>query len=109
MDTSAILTWPDATSNWPHRNLRPVNSALYHAEPKAREFEKPEIDKMLCMNIIEPAQSECALSIVVASEMGESLRICIDYKKRIALAVTDGRPIRRVEKCMDSLHEVCIF
>lgn len=39
-------------------DVHPINSVQYHAGPKAREFDKVEIDKMLCMSAIEPAQSE---------------------------------------------------
>lgn len=42
----------------PHMELtapdrRPINSAPYRAGPKARKFEKEEIDKTLFMNVIE--------------------------------------------------------
>lgn len=37
------------------RDLRHDNSTPYRAGLKASEFEKTEIDKMLCMNVFMPA------------------------------------------------------
>lgn len=36
----------------------PINSGPHPARPKAREFKNTEFDKILLMNVIEPAQSE---------------------------------------------------
>ena len=51
----------------------PIHSVPYRAGPKAREFEKQEIQKMLSMNVIEPAQSEWAAPIVFAPKKDGSL------------------------------------
>lgn len=45
-------------------DVYPINPAPYHAGPKARELEKAEIEKMLRMKVIEPAQSKVTMGIV---------------------------------------------
>lgn len=38
-------------------DTRPIKSAPYRAGPKGRELEKEEIEKLVSMNVKEPAQS----------------------------------------------------
>lgn len=35
-----------------------THSAPYWADPKAREFKKQEVDRMLAMNVIQPAKTK---------------------------------------------------
>lgn len=58
-------------------DVRSINSTPYHAGPKARKFEKAEIDKVLCMKVVEPVQAEWASLIVFVSKIDGSLRFCI--------------------------------
>lgn len=37
---------------------RPIHSELYRAGPKSCDLEKPDIDNMLEMNVINPVQTE---------------------------------------------------
>lgn len=39
---------------------RPIHAAPYRAGPKPQEFERSEIERMLAMTVIEPAQTEWA-------------------------------------------------
>ena len=88
---------------------RPIHSAPYRAGPKAREFEKQEIQKMLAMNVIEPAQSEWAAPIVFAPKKDGALRFCVDYRRLNAITVRDSYPIPRMDECMDSLGTAKTF
>lgn len=52
---------------------KPIHSAPYRAGPAARQLEREEIDKMLRMGVIEPAQTEWASPIVfVPKKTGHS-------------------------------------
>lgn len=50
---------------------RPIHSALYRAVPKATEFGKQEIHRMIAMDAIAPAHMELTSSIVVVPEQDE--------------------------------------
>lgn len=39
------------------QDLRPVNYAFYRAGPRAQELKEMEIDRMLLINVIQPAYS----------------------------------------------------
>lgn len=86
-----------------------INSALYGSGPSAREFENEEIDKMLSMNDIGPAQSEWSSSIVFAPRKDGWLRYCIYYRKWSSVTFKDGNPIPRVDDRFDPLGETGII
>lgn len=58
------------------RTGNPVYSAPYKTEPKTREFEKSETDRIPDMKVTEPAETEWAASIVFAPNNDGSLRFC---------------------------------
>lgn len=64
---------------------------------------------MLCMNYIEPTQSDWASPSVFAQEMDELIRFSIEYRKLNAVTVKDTYQISRMEKCLDLLDEAQIF
>lgn len=66
--------------------VRPIKSTAYSG-PKAREFEKGEIDKTLRMSVIEPAQPEWASPIVFERNENDLLRFCIDYRSLNAVTI----------------------
>ena len=88
---------------------RPSYSAPYRAGPKARDFEKSEIDKMLKAGVIEPAKTEWAAPIVFAPKKDGSLRFCVDYRRLNAETVRDSYPIPRMDECIDSLGDAQLF
>lgn len=57
---------------------KPIRCTAYFPGPKARNFQKFETDEMLSMNVIEPAQTKWAPSIIVSSKQDGSLRFCVD-------------------------------
>lgn len=81
----------------------PISSVSHHAEPKAREFEKSEIDKMLRINIIEPAKLEWTLSIIFSQICTKSQRFCIHYRELSPMAVKDTYPITPLDECFGKL------
>lgn len=66
---------------------RPIYSALYRADPKAREFEKQEMERILHMNVIKPAQTEWATPIMYLPRNDGPLRFWITYRKLNAVKI----------------------
>lgn len=71
-------------------DLCPISSAAHGAGPKARKFEKAEVDKKLCIHVIDPTQSEKASPIELAPKTGRSIQLCIDYRKQSAVKVKEA-------------------
>lgn len=90
-------------------NARPIHSVPYRAGPVARTFEKTEIDRLLRMDVIEPAQTEWASPIVFAPKKDGSLRFSVEYRKLNTVNVRDSYPIPRMDECIDSLGQATIF
>lgn len=87
------------------QEIFPIKTASYWAEPKEREFRKTEIDKMLCMNVIEPPQIEWASPIVSAPKKDGVVSFCIDYRKLIAVTVKETFAKMRLDKRLDKLDK----
>lgn len=51
------------------------------AGPKAREFEKAEINYIVAMKVIKTVQAEWATPIFFALKKDISLRLCVDHRK----------------------------
>lgn len=67
------------------------------------------MDKMLCMEVVEPLQSEWASLIVLAPKKDGLLRFYVDYKKLNAVTVMEAYPIPQMDECLGSLSEARIF
>lgn len=92
---------------WITLDLRHINAASYRAEPKARELEKTEIDKMLGVNDIELAEAKWAAPIVLALK-DRSLGIYMNYKKLKIMTLKDAYPIWPLDEFLDSVGEALI-
>lgn len=72
---------------------RSICSAPCRAIPPALEFEKPGIDNMLAMDVIEPVRQEWAKPILFAPKKYFTLWFCVDYCQLNIVAVLDSHPI----------------
>lgn len=88
---------------------RPIHSAPYRFDKKAREFEKPETDRMLSMDVIESGQTEWTLLIVLVPKKDGIIRFCVDYRKLNAVMTCNSCPIPCMDKCIDLLDETTIL
>jgi hypothetical protein len=88
---------------------RPIHSFPYRVEPRAREIEKQEIDKMFRQGVIKPAMCEWASPIVMVPKPDVSPRFFVDYRKLIAIAVPYTYPLPRMDECIDSLEDSVTF
>ena len=87
----------------------PVHLQPYRAGPKAREFEHDEVQRMLTDSVVEPAKSEWAAPVVIASKKDGTLRFCIDYRKLNDLTIKDSYPLPRIDECLDTLGHAKVF
>jgi len=88
---------------------RPIASAPYRAGPKAPRAESAEVERMLRMGAIEPAQSAWDSPVVLVPKPDGTLRFCVDYRKLNAVTVRDTYPLPRMDECIDSLRDANIF
>ncbi len=90
-------------------DLVPVAKAChtmpYRTGQEAREIIKFEVDRMLKMKVIEPAQSEWASPVVLVPKADGSRRFCVDYRRLNKLTIRDSYPLPRMDECIDSLGE----
>lgn len=70
---------------------------------------KTKITEMFEDNIGEPAQTECAFSIEFASKNDGNLKLCVDYRRLIALPERDLYLIFQMDRNIDSLGETTSF
>ena len=91
------------------RDSRPIYQQPYRAGPKARDFEKEEVDRMLAAGVIEPSSADWASPVVFVPKKYGTLRFCVDYMKLNAVTRRDSYPLPRMDECIDSLGEATIF
>lgn len=90
-------------------DIHPIIYVSYHPGPRAPELKKDEIDKMICINKVEPLQLEWALQITSFPKMAGLLQLCIDYKMLIAVTIKEAYPILRMNDWLDLLGEERLF
>lgn len=83
-------------------NHRLEKCASYRVRPEARQFQEAEINEMLKMKVIKPAETEWATPIVFAAKKDGSLRFSVDYSKLNAIIICDSSPILQMDQCIDS-------
>lgn len=86
-------------------DVNPIHSALYRVGPKARQFEKNEIDKMFSERVVEAAQSEWAAPIVFEQKKYGSLHFCVDYRNLNAVNRRDVYQISCIDECISLLRK----
>lgn len=60
-------------------NTCPIHSASYRAGPTARDFERSEVNNMLAIKVIQPAQTEWEPPVVFVSKKDGTLCSWVDY------------------------------
>jgi hypothetical protein len=80
---------------------KPVHAQPCLAGSRAWVAEKPEIDRMLAQQVIEPATFEWASPIVLVPKPDGALRFCVDYRRLNMIPVPDTYPLPRMDECID--------
>ncbi|GFX70360.1 hypothetical protein TNCV_968321 [Trichonephila clavipes] len=71
----------------------PVSTAPYRLSPNRKEHLRKEIDNLLAHNIIEECESPYAAPVVLVPKSNGTVRLCIDYRKLIAITIPDKYPL----------------
>lgn len=87
------------------QDVRLVNSASYRAGPETRKIEMIKIDKMLHMNVREPAHCEWSSLTLFAPKKDGSLHFCIDYRKLNAVNFKEACAILQIDCCLGLLGQ----
>lgn len=76
---------------------RPIHSAWYRDHPNVRELENQEIEKMLAIDVIKPAQTNWASQFVFMRRKDGTLRFCVDDQKLNAVTIQDAYPTSHMD------------
>ena len=87
----------------------PIASQPYRAGPHSRTLIDSEVQRMLDMDVIEPASGPWSAPVVLIPKPDGSIRFCIDYRKLNAVTENDSYALPRVDDCLDSLGEARFF
>jgi Reverse transcriptase (RNA-dependent DNA polymerase) len=87
----------------------PVASQPYRAGPQSRTLIDAEVDRMLQMDVIEPASGPWSAPVVLIPKPDGSIRFCIDYRKLNTVTENDSYALPRVGDCLYSLGEARYF
>lgn len=84
-------------------------SAPYTAGLLARQFTVTKTDRILHKEAIESTATEWADPDVLAPRRDRSHRFCVDYYKLDAVTTRNPYPLPRMDECIESLNDDCIF
>ncbi|KAL2089275.1 hypothetical protein ACEWY4_013963 [Coilia grayii] len=84
-------------------NAPPIKQHPYRLHPSKLACVREELQYMMDIGAVEPAQSEWSSPIVLIPKPDGSARFCIDYRKVNAVTKTDAFPIPRLEDCIDQI------
>ena len=88
---------------------KPIFQQPYRAGPERRKAEEAEIQRMLDAEVIAPSVSEWASPVLLVPKPDGSLRFCVDYRRLNSVTKRDSYPMPRMDECIDSLGNACIF
>ena len=84
-------------------SARPIRQPLRKFPPAHVEAISAEVNKLLAQNVIEPAVSPWASSVVLVKKKDGSYRWCIDYRQLNSVTVKDAYPVPRTDSCLDAM------
>ena len=87
----------------------PIASQPYRAGPQSRALIEAEVQRMIEMDVIEPASGPWSAPVVLVPKPDGTIRFCIDYRKLNAVTQNDSYALPRVDDCLDSLGEARYF
>lgn len=90
-------------------NTHPTLSVPQQARPRARDFEKVEIDKKLAQKVNKPVQTKWAAPNAFTPKKDESLRFGVDYRRLNVIHKRNSYPQPCMDEYIDSLVEAAVF
>lgn len=96
----ADLSWPKVHS---------LHSVAYRSWLKTLDFKMLEVENVLELNVLEPAQIMLASTADIAWKTNGTLRYFVDYRKRTAISIRDLCLLARRDECIESLWDRKLF
>ena len=75
----------------------PICQKPYRVEFKNRHVIEEEVEKMLSIDLIEPAKSPWSSPVVLIPKKDGSVRFCVDFRKVNSVTVRDAFPLPRID------------
>ena len=75
----------------------PICQKPYRVEFKNRHVIEEEVEKMLSIDLIEPAKSPWSSPVVLIPKKDGSVRFCVDFQKVNSVTVRDAFPLPRID------------
>ena len=87
----------------------PICQKPYRVEFKNRHVIEEEVEKMLSIDLIEPARSPWSSPVVLIPKKDGSVRFCVDFRKLNAVTVRDTFPLPRIDDIIPLLGKKKFF
>jgi Reverse transcriptase (RNA-dependent DNA polymerase) len=88
-----------------HTSGPPIASQPYRAGLQSRAKIDAEVQRMLDMDFIEPASGPWSAPVVLIPKLYGTIRFCIDYRTRKAVAENDSYALPRLDDYLDFLGD----
>ena len=75
----------------------PICQKPYRVEFKNRHVIEEEVEKMLSIDLIEPAKSPWSSPVVLIPKKDGTVRFCVDFRKVNTVTVRDAFPLPRID------------
>lgn len=92
---------------WP--TVRGIHSLHHLHASNAHDFQKTEIEIMLVIRPIVPAQTEVASLVYLTSKRDETPRLCSNCKKLNTVFTLHSYSLPRKDKCADFCKDIQVF
>ncbi|XP_064469850.1 uncharacterized protein LOC135384584 [Ornithodoros turicata] len=80
---------------------QPVRSKPYRMSPRQKDIMQVEIQKMLELGVIEPAESDFTSPMILVEVPGKDPRPCIDYRRLNSITRDETYPIPNIEERLE--------
>jgi Reverse transcriptase (RNA-dependent DNA polymerase) len=87
----------------------PIASQPYIAGPQSMTLIESEVQRMLDMDVIEPASGPWSAPVVLVPKPDWTILFCIEYRRLNAVTQNDSYALPRFDDCLDSLGEARYF
>ncbi|GFY35302.1 retrovirus-related Pol polyprotein from transposon 17.6 [Trichonephila clavipes] len=82
---------------------RAIVAKPYRMSPRQIEILKSEVNKMLELKIIEPAESDFTSPLILVEAQGKEARPCIDYRRLNKVTRTQFFPLPNIEELLEKV------
>lgn len=100
---------PEHRANLISYYIKPIHFALYWTGSFAWQLAVAEIFQVLARNVIKPANTGLAASVVLVAKKDCALRSCVDHRKLDDVTNHNSFTISRMDECIDNLEDATVL